>query len=111
MAGSNLNRGYGGTRFPSEQDLAEQGVLGLLLEAHPGLRSVDEILREMTDDSEELAERDRIENAIRDLVRAGLAHRHSRFRLRDPRRGASGRAQPVSAAGTPALPRLRRGYR
>jgi hypothetical protein len=73
MAGSNLNRACGDTRSPSEQDLAEQGVLGLLLEAQPGLRSVDEIL------SEEFAERDRIENAIRDLVRAGLAHRHGRF--------------------------------
>jgi hypothetical protein len=33
----------------------------------------------MTDDPEEFAERDRIENAIRDLVRVGLAHRHGHF--------------------------------
>jgi hypothetical protein len=79
MACSDVNPDCGDTRSPTEQDLAEQGLLGLLLEAHPGLRSVDEILREMTDDSEEFAERDRIENAIRDLVRVGLAHRHGRF--------------------------------
>jgi hypothetical protein len=79
MACSDLNRACADTRSPTEQDLAEQGVLGLLLEAHPGLRSIDEILREMTDDSVEFAERDLIENAIRDLVRVGLAHRHGRF--------------------------------
>jgi hypothetical protein len=79
MACSDLNQDCTGARSSTEQHLAEQGVLGLLLEAHPGLRSVDEILREMTDDSKEFAERDLIENAIRDLVRAGLAHRHGRF--------------------------------
>ncbi|MEA2393310.1 MAG: hypothetical protein QOJ82_1201 [Solirubrobacteraceae bacterium] len=66
--------GVRGHAFPLRAGSREQAALGLLLEAHPGLRSVDETLREMTDDSEEFAERDRIENAIRDLVRVGLAH-------------------------------------
>jgi hypothetical protein len=79
MACSDVNPDCAGTRAPTDEDLAEQAVLGLLLEAHPGLRSVEEILREMTDNSEEFADRDRIENAIRELVRAGLAYRHGRF--------------------------------
>ena len=79
MACSDVNPECAGRRAPGDEDLAEQAVLGLLLEAHPGLRSLEEILRELTEDSEDFADRDRIENAMRDLVRAGLAHRHGRF--------------------------------
>ena len=41
--------------------------------------STDEIVRELTDGPEELRDRDGIENAIRDLVGAGLLHRHGPF--------------------------------
>jgi hypothetical protein len=54
-------------------------TLTALLLAHPGQRSTDELIRELAEDLDRFAERDRIENAIRDLVRAGLAHRHGRF--------------------------------
>jgi hypothetical protein len=69
------------TRPMDDHDVAEQAVLCLLLDAHPALRSVDEIVRELTDDSRQFADRDRIENAIRELVRAGLAQREGRFVL------------------------------
>jgi hypothetical protein len=54
-------------------------VLSLLLLAHPGQRSVEEVVREMTDRPEEFSARDDINNAIRDLVGAGLVHRHGPF--------------------------------
>jgi hypothetical protein len=61
------------------EDRVQQAVLALLLEAHPAHRSMDEILREMTDDADDFAVRDLIDNAVRDLVGAGLAHRHGAF--------------------------------
>jgi hypothetical protein len=63
----------------SDEDRAEQSVLALLLEAHPGLLSIDEIVREMTDRPNEFPERDRVHNAVRDLAAAGLAHCHGPF--------------------------------
>jgi hypothetical protein len=62
-----------------EEDLLQQAVLAILLDAHPAQRSIEEIVRELTDGPEELAERDAIGNAIRDLVGAGLLHRHGPF--------------------------------
>jgi hypothetical protein len=64
----------------AERAVALQGsVLTLLLLAHPGQRSVEEVVREMTDRPDEFAARDAINNAIRDLVGAGLVHRHGSF--------------------------------
>jgi hypothetical protein len=60
-------------------DNAQRGVLAILLNAHPGQRSIDEVVRQMTDRPDEFAARDRSHNAIRDLVAAGLAHRHVPF--------------------------------
>jgi hypothetical protein len=62
-----------------EEDLAQQGVLTVLLDAHPAQRSIEEIVRELAEDPEAFGARDRIENAIRDLAGAGLLHRHGRF--------------------------------
>jgi hypothetical protein len=61
------------------EDLAEQAVLAILLDAHPAQRSVEEVVREMTDRPDEFAPRDTVLNAIRDLVGAGLVHRHGAF--------------------------------
>jgi hypothetical protein len=61
------------------EDLVEQAVLAILLDAHPAQRSVEEVLREMTDRPDEFAARDAVLNAIRDLVGAGLAHRNGAF--------------------------------
>ena len=54
-------------------------VFDLLLEHHPALLSVEEVIREMTDRPDEFAVRDTVDNAIRDLVGAGLLHRHGPF--------------------------------
>ena len=62
-----------------DHDLAAHAVLTALLTAYPAQRSTDELVRELTGDPEDFAERDRIENAIRDLVGSGLAHRHGAF--------------------------------
>jgi hypothetical protein len=61
------------------EDMAQQAVLAILLEAHPGQRSVEEVVREVTDRPDEFAARDAVDNAIRDLVGAGLLHRHGAF--------------------------------
>jgi len=62
-----------------EEDLTQQAVLAVLLDAHPAQRSIEEIVRELVEDPTEFGERDRVENAVRDLVGAGLLHRHGPF--------------------------------
>ena len=54
-------------------------VLDLLLEHHPALLSVEEVIREMTAGTDAFDARDRIEVAIRRLVETGLAHRVGSF--------------------------------
>ena len=54
-------------------------VLELLLEHHPGLLSTEEVIREMTAASEAFSDRNRIADALRELVAAGLAHRLGGF--------------------------------
>jgi hypothetical protein len=60
-------------------DVTQQAILALLLHSHPGQRSVEEVVREMTDHPDEFVARDEVNNAIRALVGAGLAHRHGPF--------------------------------
>jgi hypothetical protein len=62
-----------------EDDLLESALLAIILDAHPAQRSEDELVRELSTDADDFARRDAVENAIRDLVAAGLAHRHGRF--------------------------------
>jgi hypothetical protein len=62
-----------------DEDLTQQAVLAVLLDAHPAQRSIEEIVRELVEDPAEFGERDRVENAVRDLVGAGLLHRHGPF--------------------------------
>jgi hypothetical protein len=63
----------------SEDDQTQQAVLAILLHFHPAHLSVDELAREMTDRPDEFGPRDAIDNAVRDLVGAGLLHRHGPF--------------------------------
>jgi hypothetical protein len=58
---------------------ARSAVLELLLDHHPALLSIDELVREMTAGSQSLDGRDRIEVAVRELVQAGLAHQLQGF--------------------------------
>jgi hypothetical protein len=57
----------------------EQAVLGVLLEHHPGLLSLEEVVRHIAPDPADFAERDKVLVAIRELVQRGLAHRLERF--------------------------------
>ena len=54
-------------------------VLDLLLEHHPALLSVEEVIREMTAGADTFGARDHIEVALRRLVETGLAHRLGSF--------------------------------
>jgi Fe2+ or Zn2+ uptake regulation protein len=54
-------------------------VLELLLDHHPGLLSIDEVVRTMIAGADTFAERDAVEVALRGLVEAGLAHRLGSF--------------------------------
>ena len=63
----------------TEDHHAQQAILALLLEAHPGQLAVDEVLRELTDRPDDFGPRDAVHNALRDLAAAGLLHRHGPF--------------------------------
>ena len=64
---------------PTEEPQAQQAILALVLEACPAQLSVDEVLCEMTDRPDKFEPRDIVNNALRDLVAAGLLHRHGPF--------------------------------
>ena len=68
-----------GSRGAGDDDHLQQAILALLLEEHPAQRSVEEVVHELTDRPEDFAARDAIDNALRDLVAAGLLHRHGLF--------------------------------
>jgi hypothetical protein len=63
----------------SEEDRLEGTVLAVVLDAHPAQLSVDELVRELTANPDDFGARDAINNAVRDLVGAGLLHRHDAF--------------------------------
>lgn len=54
-------------------------ILELLLDHHPGLLSIDEVVRNMTPGADTFAKRDAVRVALRELVQAGLAHRLGSF--------------------------------
>jgi hypothetical protein len=64
------------TGIPIEDDTAvEATVLRQLLALHPTLVTVEELLREVTMASEDFAQRDAAERAVRELAAVGLLHR------------------------------------
>jgi hypothetical protein len=65
---------------PAAEDAAtESAVLQQLLDFHPVLVTLAELVREVAGESTDFAERDAVERAVRDLVGAGLVHRHDAF--------------------------------
>lgn len=63
-------------------DLAtESTVLRQVLEMHPVLLTVPELVREIAGEGAGFAERDAIERAVRDLAGSGLLHAHGEFVL------------------------------
>ena len=64
--------------MPAAEDAAtESAVLQQVLELHPVLVTVAELIREIGGESPGYARRDAIERAIRDLVGVGLLHNES----------------------------------
>lgn len=65
---------------PMAEDAAtESAVLQQVLDFHPVLVTMDELVRELSGASAGFAERDAIERAVRDLVAVGLLHNHEAF--------------------------------
>jgi len=62
-----------------ETDILQSALLTILLDAHPAQRAEDELVRELTADPRDVSKRDAVENAVRELVGAGLAHRNGSF--------------------------------
>ena len=61
---------------PAAQDRHDQGIVLVHVVTHyPTNFRVSDLVRELTDDSQEFSERDRIERAARDLVAVGLLFR------------------------------------
>lgn len=66
----------------SEGDIAtESAVLQLVLDLHPTLVTVPELVREVAGEDAGFAERDAIERAVRDLSGAGLLHHKDDFAI------------------------------
>lgn len=63
-----------------DEDAADQAaVLTHLLLLYPAQLTYEELLRELVDDPGDFDQRDDVERAVRDLVRAGLLHRVGAF--------------------------------
>lgn len=64
-------------RSPGAHDaIVEAAVLRQLLALHPIQLTVDELAREIGDATEDFAQTDAIERAVRELAAAGLVHRN-----------------------------------
>jgi hypothetical protein len=59
----------------------ESAVLQLVLDLHPVLLTVAEVVREVAGEEAAFAERDSVERAVRDLSGAGLLHRKDAFAI------------------------------
>lgn len=63
-------------------DLAtESTVIKQVLDVHPVLLTVPELVREIAGEEASFAERDAVERAVRDLGGIGLLHQHGEFVL------------------------------
>jgi hypothetical protein len=59
----------------------ESAVLQLVLDLHPTLLTVAELVREVAGEEAEFAAQDSVRRAIRDLSGAGLLHRKDEFAI------------------------------
>lgn len=72
----------GENRSTAAEDAAiEAAALQQLLALHPAQITLEELVRELAGAEPGFAERDAIDRAVRDLVAAGLLHRHEAFVL------------------------------
>lgn len=61
--------------------IVQHSVLLHLTLEHPIQLTEADVIRELASDPDEFGPRDRVQRAIRDLVRIGLLHRHGSFVL------------------------------
>jgi hypothetical protein len=59
----------------------QRAVLAFVLAAHPTRLTISDLARELCERPEDFAAGDALERAVRDLVGAGLLHRHDAFVL------------------------------
>jgi hypothetical protein len=70
-----MGAGEDRARTTAEEDVREQSqVLREVLLIHPETTTYEELVRRLTVASEEFADRDRVQRAVRDLVAVGLLH-------------------------------------
>ena len=60
---------------------SEAAVMQLVLDLHPTVLTVAELVREIAGEDPGFAQRDAVERAVRDLVGAGLLHRNEQFAI------------------------------
>jgi hypothetical protein len=71
-----MDRGSGSARSNAAQELHDQGVVLIhVLSIYPTHMRLLELIRELTDDSGDFSEGDRIEKAVRELIGVGLLFR------------------------------------
>lgn len=63
----------------NEDAIAQSGVLAFVIEEHPDHMTLSELVLAMRRQPERQGERDLFERAVRELVGAGLLHRHGEF--------------------------------
>lgn len=69
-------------RSPAQDDAAvEAAVLRQVLALHPLQITFEELVRDLTGESDDFAQRDAVERAVRELSAAGLLHRNHDFVL------------------------------
>jgi hypothetical protein len=67
------------TATPPDADCTASVVLEIVLDDYPAHFHVEEIIREVAGDPTAFGERNDVSNAIRDLTKIGLIHRHGDF--------------------------------
>jgi hypothetical protein len=77
----------------ASQDLKDQGVALIhVLQHHPMLLTIPDLVREITNGSKDFAEGDNVERALRDLTGVGLLHCPKASSSRPQRHCASSRS-------------------
>lgn len=74
-------------------------VLREVLDLYPETLTLDELVRELTVDSVEFQERDRVQRAVRDLIAGGLIHRSAISFCRPGRRSTSTSSAKTEQSG------------
>jgi hypothetical protein len=70
---------------PRADDDHDQGaVLAQILAVHPTQLRLSDLVNELSADPGQFAEQDRVERAVRDLIRVGLLHRQGECVLPTP---------------------------